>query len=194
MKNRSKAKTLKWGWKPALKLQEILPLLPSSGWVLDLGCGCGGNSILLAKKGLKVVALDNKQEALNCLKERIKNLKIKRNFQLTKRNLDKRIWPKKKYSVILTLNILHFLSERRAKFLLRQMQKSLVPKGVVFIQIFSKKDRWSGDKYHPSLSDLKKEFREFQILQSRHYSVKDNHPPLGPHTHWIIDLIVQAKL
>jgi len=39
-------------------LKENLHLLPDSGRALDLACGLGGNSILLAQQGLKVDAWD----------------------------------------------------------------------------------------------------------------------------------------
>ncbi|TFG65979.1 MAG: hypothetical protein E4H27_10335 [Anaerolineales bacterium] len=39
-------------------LKENLQLLPDNGRALDLACGSGGNSVLLAQQGLKVEAWD----------------------------------------------------------------------------------------------------------------------------------------
>jgi 2-polyprenyl-3-methyl-5-hydroxy-6-metoxy-1,4-benzoquinol methylase len=44
--------------------------------ILDLGCGTGKWSLILAKKGAKVTSVDNSKEMLNVLKEKKDNLKI----------------------------------------------------------------------------------------------------------------------
>lgn len=180
----------KWGWKPTKKLEEILPL-NEKGTAADLGCGCGGNSILLAKKGFRVMALDKRKEAIDCLKARLKGRKLQSAITIKKADLARSLWPKKQYSLILALNILHFLPNRRAEFLIRKMKTDLLPEGIIFIRIFSSKNRPRGKGYHPNQTELKKLFKDFKVLELQHYHVKDNHPPLGPHTHWILDLVAK---
>jgi SAM-dependent methyltransferase len=51
-------------------LRENLHLLPDRGRALDLACGLGGNSILLAEQGLAVDAWDIADVAIAALQER----------------------------------------------------------------------------------------------------------------------------
>ena len=50
-------------------LAENLHLLPERGLALDLACGLGANSILLARQGLKVAAWDIADVAIAALQE-----------------------------------------------------------------------------------------------------------------------------
>ena len=50
-------------------LKENLHLLPDNGSALDLACGAGGNSILLAQQGLKVDAWDIADVPIAALQE-----------------------------------------------------------------------------------------------------------------------------
>ncbi len=53
--------------KPTQVLSENLFLLPKQGYALDLACGLGANSLLLAQKGLQVSAWDISEVALEKL-------------------------------------------------------------------------------------------------------------------------------
>ena len=53
----------------SLVLKENLHLLPVNGSALDLACGLGGNSILLAQQGLKVDAWDIADVPIESLQE-----------------------------------------------------------------------------------------------------------------------------
>lgn len=181
---------MKWGWKPTKKLKEILPSL-KVGAALDLGCGCGGNSILLAKRGFRVTALDKSADSINCLRERLRNPSVKLRVVAKVVNLNKSSWSQGKYTVITAINILHFLPTKRADFLIRKIKNSLTKKGVVFIRVFSNKN--AGGGFLPVPSEVKKSFSDLEILHFRHYRVRETHPPKGVHTHWIIDLIARKK-
>ncbi len=52
-----------------LLLQELAHLLPRQGQALDLACGLGGASLFLARRGLRVDALDLSPIALNRLQQ-----------------------------------------------------------------------------------------------------------------------------
>ncbi len=160
---------------------------------MDLGCGCGGNSIFLAKHNFQVVALDRRKEAINCLKGRIKNLKIRRKISSGVVDLSISSWPKKKYVLIIALNTFHFLPPKRAVLLINRIKNSLADDGVIFLRLFSNRNAHRGKGYHPTPTALKNKFSNFQIIQFSHYKVKDNHPPIGLHQHWVLDLIAKKS-
>lgn len=180
----------RWGWKPTKKLNAVFSLI-EKGTVLDIGCGSGGNSILLAKKGFQVIALDRQKEAIDCLKKRLKNRKFGSLIDAKEIDLSTALWPERKYSLILALNVLHFLSPQRAQFLIRKMKTSLKHQGIIFIRVFSHKNQPKSKGYHPPLKEIEKMFKDFQILELQHYRVEENHPPAGSHAHWILDLLVR---
>src|SRR5690554_2498689 len=50
-------------------LQQNQHLLPESGLALDLACGLGGNSLLLAARGLSVTSWDSSAVAIAALQQ-----------------------------------------------------------------------------------------------------------------------------
>ena len=64
-------------------LRENLHLLPDDGCALDLACGLGGNSILLAQQGLKVDAWDIADVSITALQAlaSMKNLLVQAEVQ-----------------------------------------------------------------------------------------------------------------
>ena len=63
----------------SLKALHSLPI--SSGDVLEVGCGKGVTTTLLAKSSaFNLTALDNDQYNLNCLKEKIKNYSLEQRI------------------------------------------------------------------------------------------------------------------
>jgi len=57
-------------------LVENAHLLPASGTALDLACGLGGNSLLLAERGLHTWAWDLSPVAIQALEQRAKGLSL----------------------------------------------------------------------------------------------------------------------
>ena len=52
---------------PSAWVQRFAPLIPGGGTVLDLACGTGRHSRLLAELGYQVEAVDKNEEALSAL-------------------------------------------------------------------------------------------------------------------------------
>ena len=180
---------LRWRWRPTPGIRRIIAAVPR-GHALDLGAGCGGNSILLAKQGFRVIAVDKSSVSVACLKRRMKGRKYARRIQLRAIDLSRKNWPTRKFRVILGLNVLHFLPSRRGVALVNHMSRSLLPGGVIVLRVLGSTHPTTR-RYCPTPNNLRTQIRGLQILALRESRIEDHHPPLGRHYHRVIDLIAQ---
>ncbi len=100
--------------------------------ILDLGCGTGRYSILLAKKGANVFAVDFSKEMLTEAKKKARNAKIRITFK--QYDLKRRLNLKEKFDVIIsTLVIGHF---RNPNLFFSRISHMLKPNGICLISTF----------------------------------------------------------
>jgi SAM-dependent methyltransferase len=96
-------------------VQELLPLLPRKGVALDVACGAGRHSVLLAASGYSVTAVDWSVAAMELLEQscqgagfqpqRVKSLEAvnpvrQRGIQLLQANLEQLHLPNAAYDLI----------------------------------------------------------------------------------------------
>lgn len=182
----------RWGWEPTKKVARMIPNL-HGGIALDLGAGCGGNALLLAQNGFSVTVLEKNPEAIKCLKRRIKEEKLSEAVKVIEEDMGGFSFPDATYDLILALNSLHFLPSDLAAPVLRRIKSATKLGGTVFIRIFSRKESERVDKFLPSKAALQKEFLDWKVWECEERQTHDNHPPLGRHEHWVIDLIAQKQ-
>jgi SAM-dependent methyltransferase len=113
--------------QPAEVLLQNRHLLPKHGIALDLACGLGGNSLLLAEQGLEVHAWDISSVAI----ERLDNLAQQHQCQIRTRVLDVKSHPPEPDSVNV-LVVTHFLVRNMAE----DLTAALKPGGLLFYQTF----------------------------------------------------------
>lgn len=179
------SKKFLWGYHEAPLLKKIVPK-NKKGNALDLGCGCGGNSLWLAKSGFQVLAVDKNLELIDCFKKRINKSKHKKKIKIVKSEIEHFVWPKGKLDFILAVSVLHFLSLKDATRVIVQIKKSFNNEGVVFIRIFSNKNG-GNFPYLPTEKDFKKQFNALRTIYFKHYFVKDKEG----HGHWVMDLVAK---
>jgi SAM-dependent methyltransferase len=112
--------------EPAGIVCELLPLLPH-GPALDLACGAGRHTLLLAKRSQPVTAVDGSPAALDSLAQqaRAENLAVRRegdqkivaetrdrHIRLVQADLERAILPSESFSLILCV---HYLQRRDAR-------------------------------------------------------------------------------
>ena len=126
-----------------LDINSIRPIVKlslkfkKSGRALDLGSGIGRHSLFLAKNGFKVVAVDNKSEALTGLKElaRLQKLPIK-----VVRVDAATYHTKQKFDVLLSNMLLHFIPEKKQLQIVKNMQQATKKDGIIVVSSYTNKN------------------------------------------------------
>ena len=108
-------------------LKENLHLLPDNGRALDLACGAGGNSILLAQQGLNVDAWDIADVPIAALQDIA--LKRQLSIQAEVRDVEAHPPAAETFDVIVVSNFL-------CRDIIPDLIQALKPGGLVYYQTF----------------------------------------------------------
>ncbi|HKN73797.1 MAG TPA: class I SAM-dependent methyltransferase [Candidatus Acidoferrum sp.] len=161
--------------EPASIVSEWLPLLPS-GPALDLACGTGRHTLLLAARGQFVNAVDWSGAALDILESRARKAKLvvsredasvlmvarSDGIHLIQANLEGMRLPAAAFSLILCLQYLQ-------RSLFSQMGRSLRPGGLLLFETFTREQlNYQGGPRNPEYllepGELRTAFPELRIL------------------------------
>ena len=129
--------------EPAELVRELLPLLPL-GPALDLACGTGRHTLLLASRQQPVTAVDSSDVALEILERRARASacavnRLKRAAEIAHRQHGIRIWqadleqvslPSQEFSLVICVNYLQ-------RSLFGQIERALVPGGVLLFETYT---------------------------------------------------------
>jgi tellurite methyltransferase len=130
---------------PAGIVQELLPLLPRTGRALDVACGAGRHSVLLAASGYSVTAVDWSAAAIELVEKSCQNAGVQsrrvqslealnparqQGIQLLEANLEQLSLAPDVYDVIVCVNYLQrsFFSE---------FVRGLRPRGFLIFETFT---------------------------------------------------------
>ncbi len=144
--------------EPASIVQELLPILPL-GPALDLACGAGRHSLLLARRPQRVTAIDGSSVALRILEERafsmqlpvrraeqIENLSdpAEPGISLVQADLEDVTLPASAFELILCFQYLQ-------RSLFPQIEQALAPGGMLLFETFTKAQlEFSGGPHNPA--------------------------------------------
>jgi tellurite methyltransferase len=161
--------------EPASFVRELLPLLPM-GPALDLACGTGRHTLLLAARGQAVTAVDGSKVALEVLERRARELRYgvsrigdsgriggsPREIQLVHADLEHVTLAAASFSLILCL---HYLQ----RSLFAAMQEALVPGGIMLFETYTRAqvDGAGGPKnpaYLLEIGELRTAFPRLRIV------------------------------
>ena len=143
---------------PSSLLTDYANLLPSSGLALDAGAGVGKDSVYLAQRGLRVIALDISEVGLRLLHQRAKQHGL--SIAPAVCNLAAPYLPPSTFDLIINFNFL----ERAT---LPMFHQSLKLGGILVFSTFVQPT-----PNHPSKSfflkpnELKSAFADFELLHS----------------------------
>lgn len=128
---------------PASFVSELLPLLPQ-GPALDLACGTGRHTLLLASRRQPVTAVDGSDVALEILEQRARaslyvtkrgqergKLSVaKQGIQLVQADLERATLPADSFSLILCVQYLE-------RSLFRQIERALMRGGMLLFETYT---------------------------------------------------------
>jgi len=162
--------------EPASIVAELLPLLPA-GRALDVACGLGRHSLLLAARGQHVTAVDFSSVALDILEVRARgaHVPVRRSnglqeagrhlrggLELTQVDLEHATLPERRFDLILCVQYLQ-------RSLLPQMACALRPGGVLLMETFTRAQLdFAGGPRNPNYlletGELREAFPELCVL------------------------------
>lgn len=103
--------------------------------IIDLGCGAGADTLYLKERGYSVLSVDNSDEALAIVKNKIPNSKIK-NLNIAE------ILPFKDESIHLIIAdlSLHYFNDETTKKIIKELKRVLKSKALLIFRVNSIND------------------------------------------------------
>jgi tellurite methyltransferase len=140
-------------------------LWPGGGTALDVACGRGRHSILMARSGFDVDALDRSAEAIAELRDLAERLRLRIHAQ----QLDLETTPppdlgSQKYDVVMGFNYLH-------RPLMPALRDAVKPGGRIFYETFTRRQAERGHPRNPAFlleaGELERLMAPLTILRAR---------------------------
>lgn len=161
------------------------------GSALDLGCGVGRHALFLAKHGFRVTAVDERTEVLAALKELARLQKL----PITVRRGDAAAFSSsKKFDMVLSTMVLHFLPESAQRRAITLMQRLTKAGGVNVISSYTNKNR-NGTRPHLIRAGLLKQSYARSGWNIRYHEerLSDPMPDSSGKTvrYWIAEIIAE---
>lgn len=108
--------------------------------IIDLGCGCGNNTLYLIEKGKEVIPCDYSKNAIENIKKNFPEVEKTECFDMSKGlpfedNLT---------DIIISDLSLHYFTEQQTFEILDEIKRVLKPNGLLFFRVNSVKDLNSG--------------------------------------------------
>lgn len=191
-------------------LERLISLCKEKNNALDLGCGSGGYSLFLARKGFLVDSVDLSSKALEGLKERIEENKA---TGITAINSDiEQFATDKKYDLIIAASSLHFFQLQTITDILARIKNWLVDDGILFLRIFSNKDdkfikyvkegrqsapneiispRTQKSIHYFSQDEIRELVKDFEVIKLEEIKKFANHLSEGEHWHWMFEMVAR---
>lgn len=125
-----------------LEREMFLSLFDEAGCggpVLDVGCGTGGNTLLLAKRGLDVTGIDISEEMLRVARAKTVREGLKVNFLQT--DASSLPFPDKSFGTVTCLLALEFTG--RPEKVIREIYRVLRPSGCLILAFLNRYSPWA---------------------------------------------------
>lgn len=148
---------------PVQLLRDYAHLLPSQGLALDAASGVATNGAFLAQRGLRVIALDISETALQLARQRAREQGLRLSAAVV--DLASPWLPPERFDVVVNFRFL----ERATFDVYRQALKS---EGLLFFETFVKTEQdFDRPAYFLNPGELLRAFQDFQILHWREFKL-----------------------
>ncbi len=108
--------------------------------ILDLGCGSGRHLVYLAKLGFDVYGFDSSPTGVRMAKEWLEKKHLKAHVLL--HDMGKRFpYEDRFFDAIISTQVLHHNLPGRIKATIREIERTIKPKGILFFTVPSHKDK-----------------------------------------------------
>jgi len=182
--------------KPSQTINLIWKNFLLGGFILDLGCGQGRDSLFLAKNNFWVTAIDSSEVAINQIKVK-KNEFCLDNLELVWDDISNFKIVHDKYDTIICRNVLNFLNKDKALEIINSIKTNSKIGSYIIVDVFTKNDPsfLSNNKFtcYFEEQELLKIFSDFKVVYYLENIILDNgHPGFEmPHKHGVSKIIVQ---
>lgn len=190
--------------KVFLKIQEdmkrVISLLKKdkAKKILDLGCGSGRHTVLLAKQGFDVTATDISKFGLKMTRKWLKEGNLSANLK-EHSCYEKFPFKDNTFDAVISTQVIHHNFYNKVKFCISEIERVLKPNGLVFITVSANKYKRGASKFEMpeprtyvpldgeekglphfiyTKTLMRKDFKNFQIL-SLHKDKRDHWCLLG---------------
>ena len=118
--------------------------------VLDLGCGIGRHSILLAKAGFSVTALDSSIEALEVMRKQTQEQGVR--VKITQGTLAASLFPRNYFDLVIAFNVIYHGMRKDMEIAIATAHYWLKPGGLFFFTCPTRRDGkyGNGEKVAPN--------------------------------------------
>jgi ubiquinone/menaquinone biosynthesis C-methylase UbiE len=161
--------------------------------VLDLGCGSGRHTVMLAKEGFEVYATDISREALRLTKKWLEESKLSATIKIAS-CYDRFPFENNFFDAIISTQVIHHNYHDKVKFCISEIERVLKPKGILFVSVPASKYKRGATKFkmpqlhtYISLDGEEKGIPHFiytkTLLKSdfSHFTILDIHKDKGNH-------------
>jgi SAM-dependent methyltransferase len=158
---------------PRALLGRFIEQLPRTGLALDAACGVAASGLLLARRGLRVIALDISEYALRLARQRARAEGL--SLQAAVVDLSRARFPEENFDIILNFRFLE-----RETF--PAYRRTLKPGGWLFFETYANLGgNPSPREYYLEPGELKTAFEDFEIIywEERELPESENHPARG---------------
>ncbi|MCS7106037.1 MAG: class I SAM-dependent methyltransferase [Candidatus Aenigmarchaeota archaeon] len=108
--------------------------------VLDLGCGSGRHLVYLAKNGFEVYGIDIANYGIKIARDWLKEENLKAELKIG--NIYKKLpYPDKFFDGIVSVATLHHNRIEKIRKLIKEIERILKPKGLIFITVSKKRTK-----------------------------------------------------
>lgn len=135
--------------------------------VLDLGCGSGRHTVYLAKKHFQVYGIDIAKQGIKITKEWLKKEKLRANLKIG--SIYKKLpYQDNFFDAIISTNTIHHAKIKDIRKVIKEIERVLRPKGLIFITVRKRKFKKFWPKY-TIIEKYGKQKTRYKVVGSRTY-------------------------